>query len=53
MMVVFDRGNNSKSNLSEDVLKIHYVGAFTNLIRNIIHFNFYFEVFIYKIIIHL
>lgn len=27
LTLVFDRGNNSKSNLSEDVLKIHYVGA--------------------------
>jgi len=29
LTLVFDRGNNSKSNLSEDVLKIHYVGALT------------------------
>jgi len=27
LTLVFDRGNNSKSNLSEDILKIHYVGA--------------------------
>jgi len=27
LTLVFDRGNNSKSNLSEDILKIRYVGA--------------------------
>jgi transposase len=27
LTLIFDRGNNSKSNLSEDILKIHYVGA--------------------------
>jgi len=27
LTLVFDRGNNSKSNLSEEILKIHYVGA--------------------------
>ncbi len=27
LTLVFDRGNNSKTNLSEDLLKIHYVGA--------------------------
>jgi transposase len=27
LTLVFDRGNNSKSNLPRDILKIHYVGA--------------------------
>jgi transposase len=27
LTIIFDRGNNSKSNLSEEILKLHYVGA--------------------------